>query len=97
MDCGDCKVKDDHSGIKTKIDVLCRFREDMTQSNGTVDRLWQSIDKKVSKGMLVTFTIVVMGLVGTLFGLVYHSNMQLLRDVGAIKTDIAVIQKTISK
>jgi len=44
----------------------------------------------------VTAILILIGFVGTLFGLIYHSNIQLLNDVGAVKTEIAVLTEKLN-
>lgn len=91
-----CDQCPEHSGHRENIRELCNFKNKMTDSGtGTIDRLWEAVETKISKGMLVVFTIAILGLLGTLFGLVYHSNQKLFLEMSAIKTDIAVIKEKV--
>ncbi len=92
MDCNQCK---EHSGLVANIDGLCKFKDKMTDPTGTIERLWSAIDKKISKGLLITVVVVVIGLIGTLFGLVYNSNQQILTEFATMKADIATIKALI--
>lgn len=92
----DCDKCPEHSGFRENIRELCDFKHKMTDSGiGTIDRLWETVEKKISKGMLVVFTIAIVGLLGTLFGLVYHSNQKLFHEMSDIKTDIAIIKEKV--
>jgi hypothetical protein len=83
-----------HSGFQENIRELCEFKKSMTASGiGTIDRIWEGIEKKVSKGILVTFAVLVMTLVTTLFGLVYHSNSKVLHEMVSIKSNITLIME----
>ena len=85
-----------HEGHKENIRELCEFKKSMTTSGiGTIDRLWEGIEKKVSKGLMVAFCIIIVGLMGTLFGLVYHSNNQVLHEMVKIKVNVALIMETL--
>lgn len=89
----DCQKCQEHSGFKVSIDELNEFKRKMT--NGTIERLWSAIDKKATKAMSVTVIVLIMGLVGTLFGLVYRSQNQMLHEMVNIKTSIAIIEEKI--
>jgi len=83
-----------HSGHKENIRELCEFKRSVTTSGtGTIDRIWEAIEKKVSKGVLVIFSVLVMTLVTTLFGLVYHSNSKVLHEMVSIKSIIQLIME----
>jgi len=83
-----------HSGHKENIRELCEFKRSVTTSGtGTIDRIWEAIEKKVSKGVLVIFSVLVMTLVTTLFGLVYHSNSKVLHEMVSIKSNIQLIME----
>jgi len=83
-----------HEGHKENIRELCEFIKSMiTSGTGTIDRIWEGIEKKVSKGIMVTFSILVMTLVTTLFGLVYHSNSKVLHEMVSIKSNITLIME----
>lgn len=91
--CGKCL---EHSGFQENIRELCDFKHKMTDSGiGTIDRIWATVETKISKGMLVVFTIAIIGLLGTLFGLVYHSNQKLFHEMSDIKADIATIKEKV--
>lgn len=88
------RVCDQHSGHRENIRELCEFKRSMTASGiGTIDRIWTAVENKVSRGLLVAFAIIVVGLMGTLFGLVYHSNKTVLQDMVGIKVNIQLIME----
>lgn len=89
----DCKTCVEHSGFKARIEELKDFKDKMT--NGTIERLWSAIDKKATKAMMITIIIIILSFVGTLFGLVYRSQSQILDSVSTIKSEIAVIKEKI--
>jgi len=83
-----------HEGHKENIRELCEFKRSMTASGiGTIDRIWEGIEKKVSKGMVVTFCIIIVTLMSTLFGLVYQSNSKVLHEMVSIKSNIQLIME----
>ena len=83
-----------HSGHKENIRELCEFKKSMTASGiGTIDRIWEGIEKKVSKGLMVTFCFLIVTLVTSLFGLVYHSNNKVLHEMVSIRTNINLIME----
>ena len=83
---------DQHSGHVENIRELCEFKKSVTASGtGTVDRLWTAIEKKASKGMIITFTIITVGFMATLFGLVYHSNSKVLHEMVSVKSNINLL------
>jgi len=89
---------DQHSGHKANIDEVCRFKHKMDGGEhgmGELDRMWDAIGKKVSKSMMVTFCILIITLVSTLFGLVYHSNSKVLHEMVDLKANISIIMETI--
>ena len=87
-----CEQCLEHSGIKEKVRELCDFKKDMTQSTtGIIDKIKTSLEKKCSKAMLITFAFLMLTLVSTLFGLVYHSNSKVLHEMVSIKTNIGMI------
>ena len=83
-----------HSGHKENLRELCEFKKSLMASGiGTVDRIWEAIEKKVSKGMMVAFCVIIVGLMGTLFGLVYNSNNRVLHEMVGIKSNITLIME----
>lgn len=83
-----------HEGHKENIRELCEFKRDLTASGtGTIDRIWEGIDSKVSKGMMKTFCVVVITLVISLFGLVYNSNSKVLHEMVSIKVNVQMIME----
>ncbi len=83
-----------HSGHQENIRELCEFKKSLTTSGlGTIDRIWEGIEKKVSKGMAVAFCVIIVGLMGTLFGLVYNSNSKVLHEMVSIKSNIQLIME----
>ena len=83
-----------HEGHKENLRELCEFKKSMTASGiGTIDRIWEGIEKKVSKGMMLTFCTLVIILVTTLFGLVYNSNIKVLHEMVSIKSNITLIME----
>ena len=83
-----------HSGHKENIRELCDFKKSLTASGtGTIDRIWEAIEKKVSKGLMVAFCVIIVGLMGTLFGLVYQSNGEMLHEMVGIKSNIQLIME----
>jgi len=84
-----------HSGFETSIEELCKFKDKMTDPGGTLDGIRKSINSKIGKGLLITFTILILGLLSTLYGLTYYTQHQILNEISSIKTDIAVIKEKI--
>jgi len=85
---------DQHSGHQENIRELCEFKKDMMRSSsGTIDRLWTAVERKVSKGLLVAFAVIIVGLMGTLFTLVYNSNNKVLHEMVAIKVNVQLIME----
>ena len=91
-DCQDCDIFKEWSGLQTKVRENTDHRKTVTASGGTFERIWVAINSKISRGFLITVTVLIVGLVGTLFGLVYQSNIEILSDFGTIKADIRVIK-----
>lgn len=87
-----CELCGEHTGFKSDIKTLCKFKDEMSGPGGTAERLWRALDKKISRGLLITFTIIIFGLLGTLYGLSYRTQHQILEEMSAIKIDIAVIK-----
>jgi len=85
-----------HEGHKENLRELSEFKKSMTASGiGTIDRIWEGIEKKVSKGLMVTFCIIIISFVSGLFGLVYHSNNKVLHEMVGIKVNMALIMETL--
>ena len=85
---------DQHSGFKENIRELCEFKHAMTASGiGTIDRIWEGIERKVSKRMMVSFCVIIITLMSTLFGLVYRSNSKVLHEMVAIKSNVQLIME----
>ena len=83
-----------HSGHQENIRELCEFKKSMTASGtGTIDRIWEGIESKVSKGMMKSFCILVVTLVIALFGLVYNSNSKVLTEMVELKVNIQLIME----
>ena len=83
-----------HEGHVANIKELCTFKKKLDggeQGMGEIDRMWQTIERKVSKGMMITFAFLSVTLVVGLFGLVYYSNSQVLHDMVDIKANIQLI------
>lgn len=84
----------EHSGHKANIRELCEFKKDMMKSgSGTIDRLWTAVERRVSRGLIVVFAIIIVGLMGTLFGLVYQSNSKVLCEMVGIKSNVQLIME----
>ncbi|MDY6789861.1 MAG: hypothetical protein SWH54_01215 [Thermodesulfobacteriota bacterium] len=84
-----------HSGHEAKLKELCKFKDRMTDPGGTIDNIKQTLNSKIGKGLLITFTILILGLITTLYGLNYRTQHQILDQMSTIKTDIAVIKEKI--
>lgn len=88
-----------HSGHTAKIAELCKFKEKMSESEtGTIDRIWTALDKlsaqKIGRGLAVVLTVALIGMIGTLFALIYQTNSTVLIEIGNIKADMAgIIEK----
>jgi len=85
---------DMHAGHVENIRELSDFKRKLDggeQGMGEIDRLWQAIEKKVSKGMVITFAVLIITVVSGLFGLVYHSNSRVLDEMVAIKVNVGLI------
>lgn len=86
-----------HSGHKENLRELCDFKKSLTTSGtGTIDRIWEGIDDKVSKGIMKTFCVLVVTLVIGLFGLVYNSNSKVLHEMVSIKSNIQLIMEKLN-
>ncbi len=90
-----CGLCGEHSGFKADIRTLCKFKDEMSGPGGTTERIWQALDGKIGKGLLITFTILFLGLLGTLYGLTYRTQHQILDQMSSIKVDIAVIKEKV--
>jgi len=87
-----------HFGFKENIRELCDFKRKLDggeQGMGELERMWVGINKKVSKGIVITFAFALMTIVTALFGLVYRSNIQVLHDMVSIKSNIQLITETL--
>jgi len=78
MDCKDCTHV---PRIDKQLDELTKFKDRMT--NRTLSRIWEGIEAKVSKSVIVTVFVVMVTFVGTLFGLVYHTQNKVLDKLDA--------------
>jgi hypothetical protein len=87
-----------HEGHKANIKELCTFKRKLDGGEygmGELERMWQAIERKVSKGMMITFAFLSVSLIVGLFGLVYYSNIQVLHDMVGIKVNIQLIMETL--
>jgi hypothetical protein len=87
-----------HEGFAANIKELCIFKKKLDGGEygmGEMDRMWEGINKKVSKGIVITFAFALMTVVTALFGLVYHSNSKVLHDMVSIKSNISLIMETL--
>jgi len=87
-----------HEGHVANIKELCAFKKKLDggeQGMGELERMWKSINKKVSKGIVITFAFALMTIVTALFSLVYRSNIQVLHDMVSIKSNIQLITETL--
>ena len=82
-----------HSGFETAIRNL-QIKE--VQRDKTVGKIWDVIAalerNKLSLRLFVPLSIAMLAFVGTLFGLVYHSQQTLLDDINMVKTATQVIE-----
>ena len=92
MDCKDCKHV---PRIDKQLEELTKFKDRMT--NGTMARVWEGIEAKVSRPVIVTVFVVMVGFVGTLFGLVYHTQNEVLNQISQLNTRVAVFEAQIKK
>ena len=92
MDCKDCTHV---PRIDKQLEELTKFKDRMT--NGTLARVWQGIEAKASKTIIVTIVVVMVGFVGTLFGLVYRTQNQVLEEISQLNTRVAVFEAQIKK
>ncbi len=92
MDCKDCKHV---PRIDNQLEELTKLKDRMT--NGTLARIWQGIEAKVSKSIIVTVFVVMVTFVGTLFGLVYHTQNKVLEQISQLNTRVAVFETQIKK
>jgi len=53
------------------------------------------METKVGRGLLITFTILILGLLGTLYGLTYRTQYKILNEMTCIKIDLAVIKEKV--
>lgn len=90
-----CGLCGEHSGFRSDIRTLCKFKDKMSAPGGATERLWSALDTKIGKGLLITFTILILGLLGTLYGLTYRTQHQILIEMSSIKIDIAVIKEKV--
>lgn len=81
---------------EANINELCRYKDTLSTSGGTIDRLWGAMETKIGKGMLITFAILLLSLLTTLYGLSYTTQAQTQQDIRHIQTDVAVIKEQIN-
>jgi hypothetical protein len=86
---------DDHSGFKANINELCEFKRNLSGPEGTLQRIFDHMETKVGRGLLITFTILILGLLGTLYGLTYRTQYKILNEMTLIKIDLAVIKEKV--
>jgi len=89
----ECCLK--HEGFAANIKELCIFKRKLDGGEfgiGEMDRMWQAIERKVSKGVMITFAFLSLTLIVGLFGLVYHSNNKVLYDMVEVKSNIIIIK-----
>lgn len=86
---------DDCSGFKANIKELCEFKKNMSGPEGTLQRIFDTMETKIGRGLLITFTILILGLLGTLYGLTYRTQHQILSEMTCIKIDLAVIKEKV--
>ena len=84
-----------HSGIASDIKTLCKFKDNMINSGGTIERLEKAIDSKLGKSLLIAFVVMFLGLFGTLYGLTYVTQGEILSEMSVIQSDVAVIKSKI--
>lgn len=87
-----CGLCGEHTGIKSDIKTLCKFKDETSRK---MEKIWDTLDTKIGKGLLITFTILILGLLGTLYGLTYKTQHQILCEMNSIKIDIAVIKEKV--
>ena len=90
-----CGLCGEHSGFEAHIEHLCAYKKKLSDSGGTIERIWTALDSKIGEGLLITFTVLFLTLLGTLYGLTYRTQNQILSEMSAIKTDIAVIKEKV--
>ena len=90
-----CVLCGDIIRVKAHIEHLCAYKSKLSESGGTIERIWAALDNKIGKGLLITFAVLIMGLITTLYGLTYRTQHQILDQMSTIKTDIAVIKEKV--
>lgn len=92
-ECQECDIFKTYSGTLEKVREVKKFKDDLVGPNGTFDRIFAAIDSKAPKYLLLTMIIILFGLLGSTFGLVYFSNMEIIKSVNQVKIDIAIIKE----
>ncbi len=96
MDAEDSLLCVKHSGHATAIKNI---QTRQVQRDKTLGKIWDTIAtlerNKLSLRLFVPLSIAMLAFVGTLFGLVYHSQQRLLDDINLIKTATQVIEARI--
>ncbi len=82
----------DHSGFKSDIHTLCKFKDETVLK---IDKTWDLLEKKVGRGLLVTFAILIVGLFTSLYGLTYKTQSEILDKVNTIEVNVAVIKEQV--
>lgn len=93
MDCNGCEIYKTWSGMMAQIEHLNSFEARMVENNGTIDRIWAGIESKISKPVLVTAVVLVIGFISTMFGLVYATNQEILGEVSELKVEVSSIKE----
>lgn len=80
---------------ETHIKELCKYKDKLSASGGTIERLWEVMETKIGRGIIITLVIGMLGLLTTLYGLTYNTQIKILSEMSVIQTDIAVIKQQI--
>ena len=84
-----------HSGIQSDIKTLCKFKDNMINTGGTIERLEKAIESKLGRGLLIAFVVMFLGLLSTLYGLTYVTQSDILIEMSVIQSDVAVIKSKV--
>jgi hypothetical protein len=87
---GDDCIK--HIGLEKDINSLMEWKKQMTDPEGTIEHVWQSINRKISLPLSITLMTVILGIIGVTFTLDYQTQREVLKELGNLKMDVAVIQ-----
>ncbi len=88
----------DHTGVEAVITMLTKFKDRLEGANGNqgiLQRIFDSIDTKISKGLCLTLMAAILLILSTCFTLLYHSQSTMKEDLTQIMVSVSAIKKEI--